>query len=485
MVELRSSRHSYSRKNVGPEPEVDANSHCRPRRLQKMSDGDDPAESSDHAPSSTRASENDEDHMEDLHIAAQMVNLSMFCNDVLTALVGASATSTSSSRDGKQSTREEPLLLGSSRNKQSPARLTLTDCLKVSRPGFWFVSIYMYLAPTGGMYYVFGTVRFWLGLAYICFPVNLLVYGMNDYSDVLVDQNSDRKGNWLFGAKLAVGKLRQLPAIALLAQGVPVLGMLLLYWSTSLRAEESLSPRSPFGFVVGLAVFYLGGLIFNVLYNFHPFRWSGKPPLEPICSICGYLLVSLFSALANDLPYANIGFQLYAGLMILRTQYWFELFDWEEDLARGRPTTVHLPLLWGGGRRGESPSRPLLQGGGGAAIGGGLAEEGAADHMDILRTAKRRGGYIVLCALLFELLAGLLLFPGHWVLPLYSLLGMLLLWTTSLSERGAGASAKSEPLEGRSSCSPEAVLHGLQTVGGAYLVWYQWTSGIFVGGGGY
>ena len=41
----------------------------------------------------------------------------------------------------------------------------------------------------------------WLGLLFVTFPLNYLVYGMNDYNDLEDDAINDRKRNYLFGAK--------------------------------------------------------------------------------------------------------------------------------------------------------------------------------------------------------------------------------------------------------------------------------------------
>lgn len=416
-------------------------------------------------------------------------------------------------------------------------KLRYVDLLKVSRPGLWFVAIYMYMAPTGGNLSVFRTVAFWVGLVYVCFPVNLLVYGMNDYSDVVVDRDSGRKGNWLFGAKLSVRKLRLLPRTLLLFHGIPVLlawlvlssdrsaaglfswrsfqevryyvELILLYatgtrlhqgasstsfvasdsldkvpsagqeeeWSTEDRGAGNLlenRSRTELGF--GLTVFYLGGLVANVLYNFEPFRWSGKPPLEPLCSIGGYLLMAQWSSLVNGLPYASLSFHLYGAAMVLRSQYWFEYFDYDEDLAKNRCTTVHLFLLreLREVQKEISSQSQIYQG---DIFKKNTAAE-VAKHLDPARTAlaKRRGGYCVLLALVVEFLAGWLLFPGHWILPAFSAFGIVLFSWTS----GCFGGGKTPSRPGK--LNVESALLFVQSLGGVYLVLYQWTAGIFSAG---
>jgi len=346
------------------------------------------------------------------------------------------------------------------------------ELLKVSRPMFWFVTLYGYSAPVQGNYALFHTVPFWLGLFYACFPANLLVYGMNDYSDVAIDASSARKENSCFGAKLPAGKLRQLPPIMLLLHGVPLVAALahgLLLDERTLGGTEAGEGRSSRDFCAGIVILYVVSLATNVLYNFEPFRWSSKPPLDPICSVTGYLLTSYMSAIVNNVPLACMEFHIYAGLLLLRTQYWFEFFDYEEDWEKQRPTTVHLPWILMRSRRSRTgmmdsyrqidPSDPDC-----------FPEE--------WRSAKRQGGLLVLLALLMELLAGWYLFPGKWFLPAFSALGMLIFAWTGIRPTYLRESPKSMSW---SKCSLEFLVVVFQSLAGLYLVWYQWQAQLFVG----
>ena len=47
--------------------------------------------------------------------------------------------------------------------------------LKVSRPGLWFATIWLYMLPTSGNEAILSSNPFWVGLAYVCFPLNFLV----------------------------------------------------------------------------------------------------------------------------------------------------------------------------------------------------------------------------------------------------------------------------------------------------------------------
>ena len=87
--------------------------------------------------------------------------------------------------------------------------------LKASRPGLWFPTIWLYLLPTSGM--DVGIV-FWVGLLYVSFPLNFLVYGWNDIVDEDIDRYNPRKDTYLFGAKGGRDELRSLPAAMICVQ---------------------------------------------------------------------------------------------------------------------------------------------------------------------------------------------------------------------------------------------------------------------------
>src|SRR5260370_9900521 len=93
----------------------------------------------------------------------------------------------------------------------------LTFILQSSRPGLWLTTIWFYLLPLGQRH-VFSSGVFWLGLAYCCLPLGLLLYGWNDYVDFETDQLNPRKGSFLFGARGSMDQLRKLPAIIVLVQ---------------------------------------------------------------------------------------------------------------------------------------------------------------------------------------------------------------------------------------------------------------------------
>eukprot|EP00971_Amphidinium_carterae_P301046 5981679-Amphidinium_carterae.1 len=99
---------------------------------------------------------------------------------------------------------------------ESGKRLDWRTIVQISRPGWWLVHVWLYLAPTGQKYELLGTATFWFGLLYALFPLNVLVYGMNDYTDVDLDRDNKRKGNFLYGAKCTREQLKDLPSIVVI-----------------------------------------------------------------------------------------------------------------------------------------------------------------------------------------------------------------------------------------------------------------------------
>lgn len=77
---------------------------------------------------------------------------------------------------------------------------TLSQAIHVSRPGFWFITLWLYLVPCGGHPELISNPNFWSGLVYVTFPLNLLTYSWNDLNDNALDDKNPRKGKYLLGA---------------------------------------------------------------------------------------------------------------------------------------------------------------------------------------------------------------------------------------------------------------------------------------------
>lgn len=191
--------------------------------------------------------------------------------------------------------------------------------LKVSRPGLWFATVWLYVLPTSQMD-ISQSFWFWAGFFYITFPLNFLVYGWNDIADKEIDKLNPRKDSFLFGARGTDEQLNELPKILVLSQ--------LLFFT-------------PFIYWAGwkMVVLLLTLLFINWLYNKPINGLRTVPPFEMICQF-GYLLVVPFSILVNET--AQLPWQTYAYLALFAIQSHLigEVMDITPDRASGRKTTA-------------------------------------------------------------------------------------------------------------------------------------------------
>ena len=193
--------------------------------------------------------------------------------------------------------------------------------LKVSRPGLWFATIWLYLLPTSQMD-IWSSQNFWLGFFYICFPLNFLVYGWNDAVDHETDSLNPRKDSFLFGARGSIAELKELwKPIALVQSLFFVIFIAMEGWQ--------------------MLFLLLGLLAINGLYNLPQRGLRSKPPLELLCQI-GYVLIAPFSILINDT--ASLPWQTYFYLFLFAVQSHLmgEVMDIEPDRKAGRKTTATL-----------------------------------------------------------------------------------------------------------------------------------------------
>lgn len=191
--------------------------------------------------------------------------------------------------------------------------------LKASRPGLWFATLWLYLLPTSQMTDIADHSAFWIGLFYVTFPLNLLVYGWNDIVDREIDAVNPRKDSFLFGARGTKAQLDRLPKVIIAVQllCLPVL----LYYVGSV-----------------MLLLFGGILLVNGLYNWPEGGLRTRPPLELLCQV-GYLLVVPFSIAINDLPELGWVTYLYLLLFAWQSHLMGEVMDINPDRAAGRRTT--------------------------------------------------------------------------------------------------------------------------------------------------
>jgi len=164
--------------------------------------------------------------------------------------------------------------------------------------------------------------NFWIGLFFVTFPLNYLVYGLNDYNDFKADKINGRKGNFLFGAKSTQKQLASIPKKVVLV----VLPFIIYFTIVS-------------GWKMLLLLTFM--IVINIIYNFKPFRIKERPPFE-ICIQMGYVFTAFFSVVLNDLqmlPWQTI---LYLTLFAFQAHIAGEIMDIEPDLKAGKRTTATL-----------------------------------------------------------------------------------------------------------------------------------------------
>jgi 4-hydroxybenzoate polyprenyltransferase len=175
------------------------------------------------------------------------------------------------------------------------------------------------------MYELLSTWSFWLGLLYAVFPLNLLVYGLNDYTDVELDAKNDRKGNFMYGAKCSPQQMQALPHLIVLMNvgGIALLAAVTGRWAA-------------------LTVWLVICFAVNGAYNLPPLCLSSRGPWELPCVVVGFSGVAPLASIVNQIGWPPLGFVAHMTCLVLRTQLWTEFLDYEPDLACGRRTTSTL-----------------------------------------------------------------------------------------------------------------------------------------------
>jgi 4-hydroxybenzoate polyprenyltransferase len=192
--------------------------------------------------------------------------------------------------------------------------------LQASRPGLWFQTLWLYLLPVAAVAHErpYASWTFWLGAAYVLFPLNFLVYGWNDFVDMEVDRLNPRKGNFLFGARGTPRQLAWLPkAIAKVNAPFFAIFCLLGGWP--------------------MAVILFGIVLTLFFYNSPQHGLRGRPPWELLNQL-GYLLILPFAIVLNQTPWLPWPSVLYLVLFCTHAHLMGEIMDVYPDRAAGRRT---------------------------------------------------------------------------------------------------------------------------------------------------
>ena len=197
--------------------------------------------------------------------------------------------------------------------------MSIVRLIKVARPGFWPTQLWFFLLPLGQRE-MFGRLGFWLGCAYVCFPLGLLLYGWNDLFDAETDRRNERKDSWLFGARLDDADLRRLPLSIAIVQ-LPFLivfpwlyGARMLLWFAALAAA-------------------------NAIYNWPRYGWKNWPALDLLNQV-GYLLVFVLSSWLCQVPQLSAPALVFSGLFAMQCHLYGQIMDVDADRAAGRRTTA-------------------------------------------------------------------------------------------------------------------------------------------------
>ncbi|MDX1782995.1 MAG: UbiA family prenyltransferase [Aequorivita vladivostokensis] len=180
----------------------------------------------------------------------------------------------------------------------------------------------MYLVPFQLASNFWEKPLFWVGLFFVTFPLNFLVYGLNDFTDGKADSLNPRKGNYLFGAKLSKEELTNVPW-HICSVMVPFLAY--------------------FAYVGGgeLFILLLFMIVINIIYNYKPFRLKERPPFEILIQV-GYVFTALFSIQLNNLEMLPWQTMLYLTLFAFQAHIAGEIMDIEPDKLVGKKTTAVL-----------------------------------------------------------------------------------------------------------------------------------------------
>ncbi len=197
----------------------------------------------------------------------------------------------------------------------------------VSRPVLWCITCWLYFCVAGvgdEKVWMQAPQEYYVGLFYVCFPLNLLVYAWNDYDDLQVDLHNPRKGNYLQGTKGIPNRVLE----KVLVFAVLVNVAFLSYFSFSIGIP-----------MANLALWFVSLCMFNYLYNSGPRLRRGPAPLDFVGPL-GYLLVFPLASWINNVPHVPFPTIFFHVCIIIRSQLWGQVIDYNCDLDAGRQTTA-------------------------------------------------------------------------------------------------------------------------------------------------
>jgi len=192
----------------------------------------------------------------------------------------------------------------------------------VSRPLLWAISVWLYLIPCGAHFELLDVPKFWAGLLFVTFPLNVLTYSWNDMEDQNNDKQNPRKGSFLMGTS----NTDETHLVTIRS------------WAFILNIGFGLLFAAILGFYKVLVLCVIV-LLANYTYNNGPTFRRGPPPMDLLVPL-GYLGLLQFSVWLNDvqdLPRLAWVFHVF---MALRSQLWGQIIDSKYDAFDERRTTA-------------------------------------------------------------------------------------------------------------------------------------------------
>ena len=194
---------------------------------------------------------------------------------------------------------------------------TCAEIIKTARPGFWPTHLWFYMLPFAGRD-MFGSLPFWAGAFYVCFPLGLLTYGWNDLGDHETDRVNPRKNNWLFGALPNAQTRKRLPWIILATQ-LPF--VFIFTWVAG--------PK-----MIG---WFAGLITVNVCYNTLGFK---RLPVIDLLNQVGYVLIFVLASWLCNVPQLNTPAIVFGAIFAIQSHLFGQLMDLDEDKLAGRKSTA-------------------------------------------------------------------------------------------------------------------------------------------------
>ena len=194
---------------------------------------------------------------------------------------------------------------------------SFAEIIKTARPGFWPTHLWFYMLPFAGRD-MFGSLPFWVGAVYVCFPLGLLTYAWNDLGDHETDQVNPRKNSWLFGALPNAGLRKQLPWIILLTQ-LPFVGIFI--WLAG--------PK--------MLAWFAALILVNACYNTMGFK---RLPVLDLLNQVGYVLIFVLASWLCNVPQLNAPAMIFGAIFAMQSHLFGQLMDLDEDKTAGRKSTA-------------------------------------------------------------------------------------------------------------------------------------------------